>query len=260
MNYPGILALTVLTLLLSACGGASDPPAPTPPSPTQPTPTPPSGQPGTLRPYHMVGVVKNSLGKPLAGVRVGADNTYFDGTEVWTVTDAQGRYDLNLEGTMGAWTAVAHLNVNYHGQAITLTPEVDNAAAFGGVDGAVRNFTLKITGKSPGGGYYGALVYGLLGLSVDGDMPEFGDVEYTLTPDGPLIDGTAGDPFVLKWSQLPFEVPQGRYTVTARSISDKGPIWVRPRGGTYGSSASLDVEYTPGSGMTISFEVVQPRL
>lgn len=213
------------------------------------------------RPFHMVGVVKNSLGVPLKGVRVGADNTVIDGSEVWTTTDAQGRYDLDLSKMpiLNSWTAVAHLVVKYNGDHQTLTPEPDNTAAFLGKDGAVRNFTLRITGKSPGGGYYGALFYAQLGLSDAGEMPEYGDVEFTLTPLGPLIDGSKGQPIKLRQSQLPFEVPQGRYTVTARSISGKGPIWLAPRRGDYGPSATVDMIYWAGTGVTLEVSMVHPR-
>ncbi|MPY66405.1 carboxypeptidase regulatory-like domain-containing protein [Deinococcus sp. SDU3-2] len=217
--------------------------------------------PAKARPFHMTGVVKNSQGKPLAGVRVGADNTVLDGSEVWTTTDAQGRYDLDLSRMpiLNSWTAVAHVVVKYGGEQQTLTPEVDNSAPFLGKDGAIRNFTLKITGKSPGGGYYGALFYANLGLSEAGEMPEWGDVEFTLTPAGPLIDGSKGQPIKLRQSQLPFEVPQGRYKVTARSISGKGPIWLKVRGGAYGPEAVLHPTYTAGTGMTLSVDMVHPR-
>ncbi|WP_019587837.1 carboxypeptidase-like regulatory domain-containing protein [Deinococcus apachensis] len=213
------------------------------------------------RPFHMTGAVKNSQGKPLAGARVGADNTVLDGSEVWTTTDAQGRYDLDLSKMpiLNAWTAVAHIVVKYGGEQQTLTPEVDDTAAFLGKDGAIRNFTLKITGKTPNGGYYGALFSAHLGLSEAGEMPEYGDVEFTLTPAGPLIDGSKGQPIRVRQAQLPFEVPQGRYKVTARSLSGKGPIWLKARGGEYGPEAVLDMTYTAGTGMTLSVDMVHPR-
>lgn len=252
-NTPA-LALTVVALLGAWGTSAGSPAARATPAQTQPAPSKP-------RPLHMVGVVKNSQGKPLAGVRVGADNTELRGTEVWTVTDAKGRYDLDLSGVpvLSSWVPVAHMAVKYNGQQHTLFPEADNPAAFLGRDGAVRNFTLKITGKSPGGGYYGARFYAHLGLSSAGDMPEFGDVEFTLAPQGPLIDGTTGDTVVLKQEQLPFEVPQGRYRVTARSLSGKGPIWLKPRGGEYGPVAVVDVIYWAGTGNTLEVDMMHPR-
>ncbi|MVN85971.1 carboxypeptidase regulatory-like domain-containing protein [Deinococcus sp. HMF7620] len=217
--------------------------------------------PAKARPFHMTGVVKNSMGVPLKGVRVGADNTVIGGSEVWTTTDAQGRYDLDLSKMpiLNSWTAAAHLVVNYGGGQHTLYPEPDNSAAFLGRDGAIRNFTLKITGQSPGGGYYGARFYAQLGLSEAGEMPEYGDVELTLTPAGPMIDGSKGQTIKLRQNQLPFEVPQGRYRVTARSISGKGPIWLKARGGSYGPEAVVNMEYTAGTGMTLSVDMVHPR-
>lgn len=213
------------------------------------------------RPFHMTGVVKNSQGQPLPGVRVGADNTVLNGSEVWTTTDAQGRYDLDLSKMpiLNSWTAVAHLVVKDGGEQQTLFPEPDNSAPFLGQDGAVRDFTLKITGKTPNGGYHGALFYAHLGLSEAGEMPEWGDVEFTLIPAGPLIDGSKGQTIKLRQSQLPFEVPQGRYRVTARSISGRGPIWLKVRGGEYGPEAALNPAYTAGTGMTLSVDMVHPR-
>ncbi|MBZ9714988.1 carboxypeptidase-like regulatory domain-containing protein [Deinococcus multiflagellatus] len=256
-----LLALTVSTL--SACGGAhSAQPAPTTPAPGVPSPTPPSTpNPGAARPFHMVGVVRNSQGTALAGVRVGADNTVLDGSEVWTTTDAQGRYDLDLSKMpiLNSWTAVAHLDVDYNGKAYTLTPELDSTAPFVGQDGAVRNFTLKLVGKSPNGGFYGALFYASAGFSSAGEVPTFGDVELTLTPSGPLIDGTKGQPIVLHDDQTPFEVPQGRYTVTARSLSGQGAIWLKPRGGQYAPSATVDMQYWAGTGMTLEVDMIHPR-
>ncbi len=253
-----LIVLTLASASLTACG--SPPPVNPPTQGQNPKPSP-APNPGTARPFHMVGVVKNSQGKPLANVRVGADNTVLDGSELWTVTDGQGRYDLDLSNfpLLNSWTATANLAVNYHGQSYTLYPEVDTPAPFLGQDGAARNFTLKLTGRSSGGGYHGALLYANFGLSEAGEMPEFSDVEYHLEPDGPLIDGTTGDSFTLKWAQLPFEVPQGSYTVTARSLSGKGPLWLKARGGAYGPSATVDMEYTAGTGMTLSVDIVHPH-
>ncbi|MBB6018185.1 carboxypeptidase-like regulatory domain-containing protein [Deinococcus radiopugnans] len=256
MKYAKLLLLALSLTTLSACGAGN---AETPPRKAPPAPGIPNTS--TARPFHLTGTVKTSQGKPLAGVRVGADNTVLDGSEVWTTTDAQGRYDLDLSAMpiLNSWTAVANLTVTSHGQQYTLYPEVDNPAAFLGKDGAVRHFTLRLTGKTPNGGYYGARLFANLGLSEAGDMPEFDDVEFTATPDGPLLDGTAGTPVTLRWAQLPFEVPQGTYVVTARSLSGKGPLWLKARGGSYGPRATVAMEYTAGTGMTLNVDVVQPR-
>ncbi|SMB97635.1 hypothetical protein SAMN00790413_06098 [Deinococcus hopiensis KR-140] len=81
-------------------------------------------------------------------------------------------------------------------------------------------------------------------------MPEYGDVELTLTPAGPPTDGAKGQPTKLRQSQLPFEVPQGRSRFTARSIPRKGPAptWPNVRGSAY------------RTGMTLSVDMVHPRL
>lgn len=210
-------------------------------------------------PYVMQGVVRDAAGRPLAGVRVGADNTYFDGTELWTVTDPQGRYRLDLKGTMGAWQPVARLKRVYHGETFDLALQADNDAPFGGKDGATRNFTLLVSGKSRQGGLYGARFYAQMGFSSDGDIVDNDDLVVTLTPRGPLLDGSPGKTLSFRYREAPLDVPLGRYAVTARLASGDRPVFVRARGGSYAPSAVVDVQYVAGTGHVLSVDVIHPR-
>lgn len=214
---------------------------------------------GKPTPWIMQGLVRNAAGQPLAGVRVGADNQYFDGSEMWTVTDEKGRYRLDLKGTMGSWQAVARVKRTYHGRAIDMTLEPDNDAPFGGKDGAVRNFTWRISGQTPDGGLYGASFYAQNGFESEGELVEYGDLEVTLTPEGPLLDGSRGKTIKVKYTAPLRDVPLGQYRVTARSLSGTGPVWVRAKGGEYAPSAVVNLQYQAGTGEVLSVDVIRPR-
>ncbi|MFC4456364.1 carboxypeptidase-like regulatory domain-containing protein [Deinococcus sonorensis] len=213
----------------------------------------------TPTPWVMQGTVRTAAGQPVPGVPVGADNGYFDGSELWTVTDAQGHYRLDLKGTLGSWQAVARIKRTYHGRAIDMTLEPDNNAAFGGKDGAVRNFTWRLSGRTPDGGLYGASFYAINGFERDGEIVDFGDLEVTLTPEGPLLDGSKGQPIRVKYTAPLRDVPLGQYQVTARSLSGKGPVWVRASGGEYAPSAVVNLVYQAGTGEVLSVDVIHPR-
>jgi hypothetical protein len=133
-------------------------------------------------------------GRPLAGVRVYAKNTLLYNTNAIGVTDAQGRYRLDVREPMGTWRVTAQLRREYEGHTYTLDlhPENDEPAPFAGVDGAVRNFSWRVSGRTPSGGYYGGRVYvsGIPGGWMN-DV-EHEDLELEFTPVGPLIDGSVG--------------------------------------------------------------------
>ncbi len=210
-------------------------------------------------PYLVTGTVKDAAGRPVAGAQIAVDNTYFDGAEIHTVTNSKGQYRIDLKKTMGAWQADGWVQRTYHGQSYQLPLQPDQAAAFGGASGAVRNFTWRISGKTPNGGFYGARFYALDGFSSDGEVVDRGDLEMTLTPEGPLMDGSAGKAITVRPSTPLNDVPLGRYRVTARSLSGKGPVWVRPRGGKYAASAVVDLTYVAGDGQTLSVDVIRPK-
>ncbi|PYE55410.1 carboxypeptidase-like regulatory domain-containing protein [Deinococcus yavapaiensis] len=210
-------------------------------------------------PWVMQGVVRNAAGQPIPGVSVGADNTYFDGSEMWTVTDAQGRYKLDLKNTMGAWQAVARIKRKYADRQIDMTLEPDDTRPFGGKDGAIRNFTWRVSGKTPGGGLYGASFYAMNGFESEGDLVEYGDLEVTLTPVGALLDGSKGKAITVKYTAPLRDVPLGTYRVTARSLSGAGSVWVRARGGEYAPSAVVTLRYEAGTGEVLSVDVIRPR-
>lgn len=180
------------------------------------------------------GRVTNSAGEPIAGAVVDLKNTLFYGSSVEVKTKKDGTYRAEL--ARGTWHVTAHVNVTYNKQKyrIDLCPDSDDD--FANTDGVVRGFTLKLTGEKENGlGTYG---FPVIVYNVPGDYSfQETDVELTLTPDGPLVDGSKGQVITGKCVHTPDgtaikDVPMGRYKVKARVV-EKGksaePMRVRVR-------------------------------
>ncbi len=181
------------------------------------TPTTPTADVNTPEPYIMKGRVTNSAGEPTEGIEVFADNTLLYDSNLVDVTDADGYYRIDLNGfNPSSWQGAAYIETTFENQYYMIRLEADNEQAFAGVDGAVRNFTWRVNGEIPGGGYHGALAY----VYKNFEWPEnFDDsyLELTFTPNGPLIDGSTGETLVLSPDGLEInDIPIGRYTVTAQ--------------------------------------------
>lgn len=212
------LAVT-LVVMLAACAGGADlsgtitgPPATTLPGAPAPSPSPAVGV--------VTGSVVDTRGNPLAGVQVIADNTLFYNTNAVGVTDAQGRYRIDVGQPVGTWHMTAHLRREFEGRTYDLSLHPDNDAPFAGTEGAVRNFRWRLTGaRADGLGFYGGTVQFLVdpqGWAADAHQT---DVELTFTPVGPLIDGSTGQTLTLRANQGLFtirDVPLGKYAITAR--------------------------------------------
>lgn len=174
-------------------------------------------EPGVLK-----GRVLDASGKPLSGVKVFADNTLLYNSNAIAVSDSKGYYRVDVSRPVGTWRATAQLERTYSGKRYAFDLHPDKADPFAGNDGAVRNFTWKLQGERPDGGYYGSFVvcYGSL------DNPFWIDtshVELTLIPTGPLVDGSVGQAIVARLVRTAegdaiADVPLGRYTITARYL------------------------------------------
>jgi hypothetical protein len=245
------LALITLLVAVAACNGVQ------PGTPGTPVPNSP-GEPGGVEAYIMKGQVTDAHGVPLAGVEVFADNTLLYDSNLLASTDANGTYRIDLSAFTTTWHAGATLNATFEGQTYAYSLEPSDDSVFAGVDGAIRNFTWKLTGAQPGGGYYGSVVY------VYGDFATtdflVDDVELTLTPEGPLIDGSAGQSIV----QQPLggeivDVPIGRYTVTGRYLEPSGsvrPLLIASEGGSdFAASKSVTFSNDGYYGTTMELTV-----
>ncbi len=174
---------------------------------------------------HATGLVVDTHGNPVAGAKILLDNTVFYASYIHGSSKADGRYRIKLHP--GAWRAQASIKKDYNGRTYTLELHPHDNDGFS-EEGAVRDFSWKLEGRTPDNeyGYYG----GFIQLTTDLDFHEdLSDIEITLTPDGPLIDGSQGKTLQLRLRDHYWvdnyqieDIPIGRYTVTATLHGDAG--------------------------------------
>ena len=182
-------------------------------------------------------------------------------------TGKDGTY--RVEVTKGSWHVTATISRDYNGHKYRIDLHPKAAEDFGGADGGVRDFVWALTGDRPDGlGGYGEKVVAYAPL---GDFTfEPRDVELTLTPAGPLVNGSKGRALTGKLVHTPDgdavkDVPLGRYTITAR-LAPAGkaaePMRVRMRNkGEFAESvtADFDTPFGPDSRLhRLELEVKRP--
>ncbi len=209
---------------------------------------------GQVQPYTVTGRVTDAQGKPLANVQVFADNTLYYNTNAIGITDENGFYSIDVSEPMGTWHMSAQHTLEYQGESYTFSLHPDNDTPFPGADGAIRNFEWRLSGKTPQGFYYGAVMW------VYADYSDFSllmeNVEITLTPDGPLVDGSAGETIVHQGDYLE-DIPVGRYTVTARYLPEGEPLLVRVRDtGDYAEEVTALIKKNQSSEVMLELQVL----
>ena len=215
---------------------------------------------GNRQPEPLVakGHITDAGGHPLAGAVANADwqlsNEYsLDGT-----TDVNGDYRIALDPPNSSWHMNAMYTTKWNGvdYAFDLAPLDDSN--FVGADGGVRDFVWRLTGATPeGDSAYGGTVDAYMDFS--GDLaidPQY--VKLTLTPDGPLVDGSAGEVVTATGDGIQ-DVAVGRYVVTA-SYDEPGKtstdLLVRVRNkGEYAPSVTAQFEQVSATGQQLELEV-----
>ncbi len=218
--------LLALSLTLGACGGtvATPQPIPMPTTGTNPAPVPAATN-------FITGRVTNLQGQPLKGARVVADNTLGYNSNLIAYSGADGQYRIDIGVLPVTWNVTAQLDLKYNGWDVPVQLKASSAevVAGGPTGGGVRDFTFAptVTAANP---------YGDLGkINVVHGFGQFGvkeaDVTLTVTPDGPLADGSAGAPLTVKpvhtgdgW--IVPNVMYGTYRVTA--TMNGVPLQLRP--------------------------------
>jgi hypothetical protein len=174
------------------------------------------------------GVVLDTQGRPLAGaqVRVRADFVY-GRAEATTGTD--GRY-LVRDLLRATYRVEAFIQREYNGGTVCPRLAMASPSDYNSFDvgaGAVRNFRWQLSGR-----------VGLTDSNFGADMMVWWEgsppsdaraVEFTFTPDGPLIDGSKASTVVREWpvgrrvgDGNVHDVPLGRYRLTAVAVSRAG--------------------------------------
>jgi hypothetical protein len=253
MNHRSLVAvLTLMAVSFGACSNGG---------PADPGPGAGGVEPGVLK-----GVVLDSQGRPVAGAKVFADHTLYYDTNAIGVTDAGGRYRIDVRNPPGGWHATAQLERQYNGQRLGFDLDADDDAPFGGATGAVRNFTWKLSGRRHDGGDYGSKVIAYRDLVGAADL-EARFVELTLEPVGPLVDGSEGRTITARLENTPDgdavpDVPVGRYRVTARYAPDgeaASALTVRPRNtGAYAASVTVDFKPLTSTILRVELDVNRP--
>jgi hypothetical protein len=200
------------------------------------------------------GTATDPQGQPLAGAEITVCNPVFLYSCVNAKTGPDGRYSIDLQ-PVNVWNASGSINKTFNGKSYCLDLSPSSTATFSSADGAIRDFQWKLTGLRPDMtatdeslSFYGAalsVVDGSANFAVD---PRY--VEVTFTPEGPLVDGSAGQTFsatagAWKWNKIG-NIPLGRYTITASYAAPgaaKSPLLVTPSAsGQYASSTILDFD------------------
>lgn len=218
-----------------------------------------TARPGTIR-----GMVKDSVGRPLAGARVIVESSALGGfrTSVTATTDSRGVYQATLpEGSCRVVMSGYTLPYKGRSYALPLHPADGACEYFNSRKGHVEHLVLRTYGianpaeaeqtPSYGRHYYGGHIR-LMWLSED--IPPGGTIEIALTPQGPLADGSKGRPLIFR---LPNnrsggdlnlnDIPIGQYLLTAtlRESGEAHPIRVRKARGEGAGADSLLIDFEP---------------
>lgn len=189
------------------------------------------------------GYVKDLSGNPLKGATIGIRASYFAGHYSGALgeTDSNGYYEFVVpKGSAHYYNAGYGLEWGDGIAAIGLHPADGKLESFTTVDGAVENFVLLPYGitsrenvsQNPyvSSSYYGGSIridYYTREKTdnniVAGSIVENSIVEIILTPEGKMLDGTAGKTFVIR-QPIGFKgnfsihnIPLGRYRITAKT-------------------------------------------
>lgn len=170
------------------------------------------------------GVVVDTQGKPISGLKVVVENTVFYNSYKFGTTGTDGKYRVEVPN--GGWKVSVQMDRQFQGHSYRFDLSPDNATEFTGTDGAIRNFTWRLKGPRPEPDrFYGATanLYRMPGFE---EFYEMTDVELTATPVGPLVDGSTGQAVTARGeasNDRVRDIPLGQYTFTARYVPQGQP-------------------------------------
>jgi hypothetical protein len=200
------------------------------------SPSPTLGEPGVIQ-----GVALDTQGKPLSGVKIWVRPAVTTGL-LQATTDAQGRYRVKGPSTI-PYNAYAWHSFTHRGKKLCVRLASEKPSDYDGFvpdRGVVRNFRWQMSGEIPDdsnsrfGGEFRVFVPG---------TPDGSKLELTLTPDGPLADGSTG-----KTLRIPIDdvvqggIPLGVYKVMAAFVATDGTrtaLQVSQDDRTFGTQATL---------------------
>jgi hypothetical protein len=223
-----------------------------------------------VEPWVVKGRVLDGQGNPIAGAKVFADNRLIYNSNLAAVTDELGHYRIELPKLATTWHMSSEITRNLNGSSfkIDLIPDKDDP--FAGNTGAIRNFSWNSTAPRPEGCYScsGKVIFYTTDLIHPDDPtlvpPDREDVELTLVPEGPLLDGSAGKTIIAHGENSADgfglqDVPFGRYKIKARYAPADGKtrgMLIRVNGtGNYVDSVTTDFKAIMAGIQRIELEV-----
>ncbi len=178
---------------------------------------------------YATGKVTDTQGNPIAGADILLDNALFYDSYLTDVSNEDGTYRIRVEP--GAWFAYASFRKEYNGRVYPLELHPDDPNPLN-EEGAIRNFNWKLEGRyNDDYSFYG----GYIGYTYNVDLADnefyenVENIKLTLTPSGPLIDGSEGQTLHLEFGDHYWvedgkieDIPIGRYIVTAVMQTENG--------------------------------------
>ncbi len=187
------------------------------------------------------GKITDSAGKPIEGAEVRILGTTSAGEDVsyYPKSGADGTYSTRVAD--GVYSIDASLTRDYSGRSFefTLHPTDNTDNEFDSQGGIARDFVWKLSGFEPGGlkenyfSYYGGNIQMSYRTPDDAQFygipyPEESVATFTLTPTGPLADGSQGKPIKFERTAADldrsdgaiddtsnlYDIPLGPYTLT----------------------------------------------
>ncbi len=190
-----------------------------------------SPDPTTLQAGYVSGRVVDTQGKPIKGAEITVNNTGGVINNLIGYSDANGNYKIKLSTgggpLIGSYYVRGHVTLNYLNYPFKLALFVEDDSAFSPEEGAVKNLKLMVAGPRSNfgdSGWYGGTI------EVDNHTrnAHFPNIEVTLEPIGPLVDGSRGETQVARPDWLySYNVPVGQYKITARDVATNQPLAVK---------------------------------
>lgn len=194
------------------------------------------GPDGSAQKGYVTGKVVDEQGNPVAGAKILLKNSLLYDSNIITTTDDKGNYKVKMPtGDYGIWKAYGSLKKEYHGKTYSMDLHPDNTNTFDN-EGAVRNFTWKLTGKKPDDEYfyYGGSIR--ISPAEGSVIPNNEHLVIVIEPDGPLIDGSEGEMLTMPYGDDHWrdeveikDIPIGRYKLVVIYHDETGDYLLRVR-------------------------------
>ncbi|TLV03727.1 carboxypeptidase-like regulatory domain-containing protein [Dyadobacter luticola] len=211
----------------------------------------PGGGDGAGKSGYLVGKVTDQNGQGVAGATIYTANTVFKDRGAEVTSSSNGAYKIAMVEGLGQWIAKAYTLAEYNGRVYKMPLHPENSDSFTAEEKPVRNFEWRIQGHMPDKGlnlYYGGSAE--LYRDLNSNLYDSENVEFTFTPVGPLIDGSAGKTLKLSGGKSGSnnynridDIPIGRYKVSAIYKPTGETLGVRDAWNDYDYYTTITVDF-----------------